>query len=413
MEEFRLMKNFKDDSFEHFFQTNEYNQNKSVLKIVLWILIVIPFLLLGKLSDIFPFFNYRNLIISLVVFVVGYLSSFILFKIFPYSKLIKYLILFTIEIDVIILSLGNSSLLYIAYILVPLISCIYLDRKFSIKILIICYFLMILSLIYRALVVVPQFTSGISTKEWAFQYITFLSIEYFFNAFIVIIVSTRNSTIIDADYKGVVKEFTSQIEITSSYVAMLSQKQSSLERHVTMCSRYVQFICECLQKNKKYSDIFTQKVVFNYVTAAFLHDVGIISIPDSILHKKTNLTEKELSILKTHTILGNKLIKENMSEMDKDFLQTVCDMILYHHEQWDGNGYPYGIYENEIPLSGRVMAAANVLDNLLGGETYLRAKDFDEAMYKISQMEGSVLDPEIVKEILKNQNLIKQIPQVE
>ena len=104
----------------------------------------------------------------------------------------------------------------------------------------------------------------------------------------------------------------------------------------------LEIICSHLQKNRKYSDILTDNTIFNYVTASYLHDIGIISIPDYILNKKTPLNEAEMKILKTHTILGYNLIKENMSQMDHDYLQILCDMTLFHHEHWDGNGYPYG-----------------------------------------------------------------------
>lgn len=402
------MTNF-NNSFEHFSKTYEYNQNKFIFRIILWFLIAIPFFLLGKMAGIFPQFDYPVLIIDVCVFVAGYLSAYILEKIRPYSPLIKYIILITVELDIIIVSVGSGTLVYISYIIIPLISCIYLNRKFSIRILIICFVLMIVSLFVRAYYIVPGYTSGISSRQWLIQYVVICSIEYFVNAFIVLILATRNASIVDTDYQEVVKKFNSQREITSSYVAMLSQKHSSLEKHLVRCSNYIDVICRNMQRDKKYSDILTDDMIFNYVTASYLHDVGVMSIPDSILNKKTELTDKEMDVLKTHTIFGYNLIKENLSEMDRDYLEVLCDMSLYHHERWDGNGYPYKLSGLNIPLAGRVMAAVNTLDNLLTDAPYRKAVSFDEMLEKITQMEGNELDPDIVKIIIKAAPGIRQV----
>lgn len=402
------MTNF-NDSFERFFKTNEYKQNKFILRIIFWVFISVPFLLLGRKAGIFPLFNYSIVFIDAVVFIVGYTIAFILEKIKPYSSVIKYVILFTVEANVLVVSVGIGSLVYITYVMVPLLSCIYLDKKFSIKMLIICYIFMFLSLCYRAHFLVPSYSSGITPQRWLTQYTAGLTLEYILVAAAVIILASRNSTIVDIDYKEVVKTFNSQREITSSYVAMLSQKQAGLEKHLTRCSNYVEIICNYLQRNKKYSDILTDTTVFNYVTASYLHDIGVISIPDVILNKKTDLNEKERKILQTHPLLGYNLIKTNMSQMDHDYLEILCDMTLYHHERWDGSGYPYGIAGEKIPLAGRIMAGANYIDNLLTGSPNRAPVPFDKMLEVIKQMEGTSLDPEISKVIIKASDAIKAV----
>ena len=137
------------------------------------------------------------------------------------------------------------------------------------------------------------------------------------------------------------------------------------------------------------------------VTASYLHDIGIISIPDEILKKETPLNEEEMEILKTHTTLGNALIYENMTSMDDSFLQVLCDMSLYHHEHYDGSGYPYGISGSSIPLSASIMCAANILDNLVTDYPYKPEISFDEAIRKIKSMSGKELNPDIVEVIKK------------
>ena len=394
------MTNF-NNSFERFFKTNEYRQNRFIMRIILWVFISVPFLLLGRMSGIFPMFDYNIIVIDSIIFMVGYFTALILEKIRPYSPAIKYILLFTVEMNVIVISLGEGSLVYITYVIVPLLSCIYLNKNFCIKVLISAYILMLLSLYYRAYYLVPSYTSGITSIRWLIQYTAGLTVEYILIAAVVFILATRNASIFKADYNEVVKAFNSQREITSSYVAMLSQKHPALESHLIRCSNYVEIICSHLQKNRKYSDILTDNTIFNYVTASYLHDIGIISIPDYILNKKTPLDEAEMKILKTHTILGYNLIKENMSQMDHDYLQILCDMTLFHHEHWDGNGYPYGITSEKIPLAGRIMAGANYIDNFLTGAPFREPVSFEVMLEEITKMAGTVLDPEIVKVIVR------------
>ena len=101
------------------------------------------------------------------------------------------------------------------------------------------------------------------------------------------------------------------------------------------------------------------------VVAAPLHDIGKIHIPDAVLNKPGKLTEEEFEIMKTHTTAGEALLAYAKAELgESGYLNTAAQMAAYHHEWWDGTGYPYGISGEEIPLCARIMAVADVFDAL-------------------------------------------------
>lgn len=97
------------------------------------------------------------------------------------------------------------------------------------------------------------------------------------------------------------------------------------------------------------------------VVAAPLHDIGKIHIPDAVLNKPGKLTEEEFGIMKTHTTAGEELLTHAKAELgESGYLNTAVEMAAYHHEWWNGKGYPYGISGEEIPLCARIMAVADV-----------------------------------------------------
>ena len=125
--------------------------------------------------------------------------------------------------------------------------------------------------------------------------------------------------------------------------------------------------------------------------AAPLHDVGKIAIPDSILLKPAKLTESEFETIKTHTIVGAKLL----GGIDHPLLQQAAEIALCHHERWDGRGYA-GLKGNAIPVGARIVAVADVFDVLIHQRPYKKAWSVQEALTEINAQAGTQFDPEIV-----------------
>ena len=124
---------------------------------------------------------------------------------------------------------------------------------------------------------------------------------------------------------------------------------------------------------------------------ALLHDVGKIGVPDSILLKPGKLTEEEWETMRNHTLIGYKMISRIK------FLKGAADIVLYHHERWDGAGYPYGIAAEDIPLGARIFSIADTYDAITSKRVYKEAVPMDLARKEIERCSGEQFDPEVVK----------------
>ena len=130
------------------------------------------------------------------------------------------------------------------------------------------------------------------------------------------------------------------------------------------------------------------------VRGALLHDIGKIGIPDAIMLKPGRLTQTERSVMATHVRIGYEILNRT------SFLTGVSEIVLTHHEQFDGRGYPRGLKGAEIPLGARIFAVADTLDAITSDRPYRRAQSFQAARAEIMRVSGSQLDPEVVSAYL-------------
>jgi response regulator RpfG family c-di-GMP phosphodiesterase len=140
------------------------------------------------------------------------------------------------------------------------------------------------------------------------------------------------------------------------------------------------------------------------VQASSLHDIGKVGIPDAVLCKPGKLTPDERTIIQKHPAIGGEClfaIKKVMG--DDDFLKTACEVAFSHHERWDGAGYPFGLSGENIPLSGRIVAVADVYDALTSKRVYKDAMSHEVAARIIGEGSGSQFDPAVVTAFLRNQ----------
>ncbi|MCH5196544.1 MAG: HD domain-containing protein [Oscillospiraceae bacterium] len=168
--------------------------------------------------------------------------------------------------------------------------------------------------------------------------------------------------------------------------------------HIRRTAKYVEVIARELKKKGVYSDILTDRYVEDMIIAAPLHDIGKIHIPDAVLNKPGKLTDEEFEIMKTHTSAGEELLVHAKDELgESEYLNMAADMAAFHHEKWNGKGYPYGKSGEEIPLCARIMAVADVFDALTSKRCYKEAMPLEKAYAIIREGSGSHFDPAVVE----------------
>jgi putative nucleotidyltransferase with HDIG domain len=138
----------------------------------------------------------------------------------------------------------------------------------------------------------------------------------------------------------------------------------------------------------------TPEALMDISYGALLHDVGKIGVPDSVLLKPGKLTEEEWATMRNHTLIGYKMISRIK------FLKGAADIVLYHHERWDGDGYPYGIEGEDIPLGARIFSVIDSFDAITSKRVYKEAVPIELAKKEIERCAGTQYDPEIVRHFL-------------
>ena len=180
--------------------------------------------------------------------------------------------------------------------------------------------------------------------------------------------------------------------------------------HVRKTAAYVEIIVNEMKKRGFYADQMTPEFMQNVIDSAPLHDVGKIHIPDQILNKPGKLTDEEFAIMKTHTSVGREII-DRVIEMvpDSGYLKEARNLAEYHHEKWNGRGYPHGLSAEDIPLSARIMAVADVFDALVSRRSYKKPFTFEKAMSIIREDAGTHFDPLVAEAFIGASDQVRKV----
>ena len=190
--------------------------------------------------------------------------------------------------------------------------------------------------------------------------------------------------------------------------SIVEQRDSDSSYHVQNTASYVRIILNGLRKKGYYPEKITDEYIEELEMSAPLHDIGKIHISDSIVNKHENLSDEEKEIMKTHTIRGREIIEKAIDTVKGDtYLKEARNMAAYHHERWDGTGYPEGLHGEVIPLSARIMALANALDDLTTFKRFKATYSLEEALEMIKAESGKRFDPKCVEALLCSLNEIK------
>ncbi|MGZ8217275.1 response regulator [Methylomagnum sp.] len=172
--------------------------------------------------------------------------------------------------------------------------------------------------------------------------------------------------------------------------------------HLRRTQRYMALLAEQIKTHPRFATLLTDRYRALLARSAPLHDIGKVGIPDYILQKPGQLTPEEREIMQTHAALGAMAIElaEQDCEQPLEFLALAKEIARWHHERWDGGGYPDGLSGEAIPLSARLMALADVFDALTSSRTYKQAFPFEAARAIVADGRGGHFDPDIVDAFL-------------
>lgn len=198
-------------------------------------------------------------------------------------------------------------------------------------------------------------------------------------------------------------------DMIMGFATLVEGKDASTGGHIKRTGLYVELIANELRNRGLYCDILTDNYIDNLKNSASMHDIGKIAIPDSILKKPGRLTNGEFEQMKTHTVKGGQIIKDTFSHVDESFKEVAYNVAVFHHEKWNGNGYPESRRGSEIPLCARIMAVADVFDAISQKRCYRDALPFYESLRVIHDGRGEDFEPVIVDAFMSLKNEVKAI----
>jgi len=179
---------------------------------------------------------------------------------------------------------------------------------------------------------------------------------------------------------------------------MVENRDKATGGHVERTAHYLTILINAIIQRGLYLEEITRYNIESLISSARLHDVGKIAIPDAILNKPGKLTPEEFETMKTHVQAGEHIIDQIISRTGEvGFLRNARLFVCYHHERWDGTGYPYGLAGEDIPLQGRIMALVDVYDALISVRPYKEAFSEEKAMSIILEGAGRQFDPQLAE----------------
>lgn len=198
-----------------------------------------------------------------------------------------------------------------------------------------------------------------------------------------------------AEKTAVISEL--QYSIVHVLSDMVERRDGSTGGHLIRTQKYLSILLDEVERQNLYADELRGLDNELFIHAAQLHDVGKMSIPDSILLKPGKLSCEEFEVMKTHTILGEAAIREAMASVqEKTFLELAASFAATHHERWDGHGYPRSLAKLDIPFAGRLMAIVDVYDALISERPYKPPFSHEVARDLILEESGTHFDPKLI-----------------
>ena len=437
-----------DDSF---FTENIVNINKRIYIILFWTLIVpVSFVALTQVGVWYVPTPY-----AAMIFIYSLAMAFICMVLNKtgnknLQSVTMYLGLIGISGFVFLLGMKGVIVLTISWAFAPFISCLYYNRRLTRITTIINFVLTILAYWLRSSAVTLVLSGVKTASRWFIENVSGVIVEFIFVFLVTDFLSKRTYQTfrrlmsINADKDGAYKRLNEktleqfntnkELQEKNEYIEKLNEELNTRNKglsenqhkivefvlssfgsfdlfgvtHNYHTGKYVQEISKKLRENGYYADELTDGKIETYMLTALLHDAGKIRIPQNIVNKFGKYTKEEYEIMKTHPMEGRKILEEMPNIDDGSFNIIAKEMALYHHERWDGSGYPYGVSGEAIPLCARILGAADVLDALISPRLYKEPMSIDEAMKFFAKEKGKSFEPCIADAViaLKNEIII-------
>ncbi|WP_226670915.1 HD-GYP domain-containing protein [Metabacillus litoralis] len=246
--------------------------------------------------------------------------------------------------------------------------------------------MLLLGLIYKSKLILLVQSVLVTTARFVFspesvpfiETFILLCLTYFITGLVVSVLVTNN-----------INQRKMNLNLTLSFSKLLDSRDKYTALHSRNVARYSRLIAEELKLSKQTCDTIYM--------GGLLHDIGKVSIPETILNKPAKLTYQEYEIVKQHPSTGFSIIKDIPSFMNTG----VLDIVLYHHEKFDGTGYPKGLKGLDIPLLARITAVADAFDAMTSRRVYRDEKDITDVLEEIKKNKGIQFDPEIADLFIK------------
>ena len=399
------------DTTELFFNENIRSVNK-VVEILILTCAVVPvavcILTLCKIWRVPPEYSAMMFSYSFVSFVIAHWLN----KFPKTQKVGMYFGIICTAVFVELLAIRNIIQVNITYAAVPFLSCLYFNKKITITSTITSFGLMVLALFIRSKTVLTVMATDVQVHTphtWFISTMVGYSIEFLFIFLIALTMAKRSHKAIELLHTQNQNLQNTQDMIIGFVASCLGSHDLFTGRHVQHTKHYVRIIATKLRELGYYTDVLTDETIHLYETAAFLHDIGKIHIPEGVLNKIGKFTEEDYKVMKTHPVEGKRLLEQLPKIGDGRFNKIAIDMAFCHHEKWDGTGYPRGLKGEEIPLSGRIMAAADVMDALISKRLYKEPFTINEAIDIFNESISKQFEPCIVEATKACQEEIEEL----
>lgn len=199
-----------------------------------------------------------------------------------------------------------------------------------------------------------------------------------------------------------------QKNILYALATLVEAKEDGFQNHLRMVGTNCRLLAISLQFSPKFDKEISSSFIDEIELAAQLHDIGFLAISDSIQYKAGKLTQEEWKVIKTHPSIGAKHLEEIYKQSSKNnFMKMAIDIAQYHHENWNGTGYPYGLSGEEIPLSARIVRIIDCFDVLNRDRCYRKAYSAEESLQIMRKGIGTKFDPDIMEIFEKVQKQLR------